>query len=119
MDSTFEFEKRRNVPVRYDRNLVSTTLKVMKRVEEISAARGARYHERRMEAAKALRVKQDVTEINKGGRLLAPAEKELVETTVQERVAQAAGVALTEGAAAAAAGAGGSSIQVEDDGEDL
>ncbi|KAJ2841094.1 ATPase-activating ribosome biosynthesis protein, partial [Coemansia erecta] len=31
IDSTFEFEKRRNVPVRYDRDLMSTTLKAMKR----------------------------------------------------------------------------------------
>lgn len=38
-DSTIDFEKRRNVPVRYDRNLVQTTIKVMKRVGEIKARR--------------------------------------------------------------------------------
>ena len=38
-DSTFEFEKRRNVPVRYDRDLVQTTMKAMKRVAEIKARR--------------------------------------------------------------------------------
>jgi large subunit ribosomal protein L24e len=38
-DSTFEFEKRRNVPVRYDRELVATTLKAMERVQEIKAKR--------------------------------------------------------------------------------
>jgi hypothetical protein len=38
-DSTFEFEKRRNVPVRYDRELVATTLKAMERVQEIRAKR--------------------------------------------------------------------------------
>lgn len=38
-DSTIDFEKRRNVPVRYDRNLVETTVKAMKRVGEIKARR--------------------------------------------------------------------------------
>ncbi|KAJ7774505.1 ribosomal protein L24e-domain-containing protein, partial [Mycena maculata] len=38
-DSTIDFEKRRNIPVRYDRELVQTTLKVMKRVEEIKKRR--------------------------------------------------------------------------------
>lgn len=38
-DSTIEFEKRRNVPVRYDRELVQTTIKAMKRVGEIKARR--------------------------------------------------------------------------------
>lgn len=38
-DSTFEFEKRRNVPVRYDRELVATTLKAMERIQEIKFKR--------------------------------------------------------------------------------
>ena len=39
VDSTFEFEKRRNVPVRYDRDLMATTVKAIKRVQEIKARR--------------------------------------------------------------------------------
>lgn len=38
-DSTFEFEKRRNVPVRYDRELLQKTIKAMKRVGEIRKRR--------------------------------------------------------------------------------
>jgi large subunit ribosomal protein L24e len=38
-DSTIEFEKRRNIPVRYDRELVQTTLKAMKRIGEIKSRR--------------------------------------------------------------------------------
>lgn len=38
-DSTFEFEKRRHVPVRYDRDLMQTTLSAMKRVSEIRQRR--------------------------------------------------------------------------------
>ncbi|KAF7363505.1 Ribosome biogenesis protein rlp24 [Mycena sanguinolenta] len=39
IDSTIDFEKRRNIPVRYDRDLVQTTLKAMKRVSEIKKRR--------------------------------------------------------------------------------
>ena len=39
VDSTLEFEKRRNVPVKYDRDLMQTTIKAMKRVQEIKAKR--------------------------------------------------------------------------------
>ena len=46
-DSTFEFEKRRNIPVRYDRELLQTTMKVMKRVAEIKAKREARFYKNR------------------------------------------------------------------------
>lgn len=38
-DSTFEFEKRRNVPVRYNRELVQTTVQAMKRISEIRQKR--------------------------------------------------------------------------------
>lgn len=38
-DSTIDFEKRRNVPVRYDRDLIQTTIKAMKRVGEIKSRR--------------------------------------------------------------------------------
>ena len=38
-DTTIDFEKRRNVPVRYDRELVQTTIKAMKRIAEIKQKR--------------------------------------------------------------------------------
>jgi len=38
-DSTIDFEKRRNVPVRYDRELVKTTITAMKRIGEIKQRR--------------------------------------------------------------------------------
>jgi len=52
IDSTIDFEKRRNVPVRYDRNLVQTTIKVMKRVGEIKARRERAFFKNRMAASR-------------------------------------------------------------------
>lgn len=51
-DSTIEFEKRRNIPVRYDRELVQTTIKAMKRVAEIKAKRERAFFKHRMAVAK-------------------------------------------------------------------
>jgi len=52
IDSTIDFEKRRNVPVRYDRELVTTTVKAMKRVGEIKQRREHAFWKHRMAAAR-------------------------------------------------------------------
>ena len=48
VDTTLQFAARRNIPVRYNRDLVSTTLKAMKRVSEIRARREAVFFRNRM-----------------------------------------------------------------------
>ena len=48
VDSTLTFAARRNVPVRYDRNLVATTLKAMQRVSDIRAKRERVFYKNRM-----------------------------------------------------------------------
>ncbi|KAI0721076.1 ribosomal protein L24e-domain-containing protein [Cerioporus squamosus] len=52
IDSTIEFEKRRNVPVRYDRELVQTTVKAMKRIAEIKQRREHAFWKHRMLVAR-------------------------------------------------------------------
>ena len=48
VDSTLTFAARRNIPVRYNRDLVSTTLKAMHRVSEIKAKRERVFYKNRM-----------------------------------------------------------------------
>ena len=48
VDTTLNFAARRNVPVRYDRNLVATTLKAMQRVSDIRAKRERVFYKKRM-----------------------------------------------------------------------
>jgi hypothetical protein len=50
-DSTFEFERVRNRPVRYDRDLYAQTVAAVKRVSEIRAARERRHHQARLREA--------------------------------------------------------------------
>lgn len=52
VDSTFTFAARRSVPIRYNRDLVATTLKAMKRVSEIRQKRERVFYKKRMEGNK-------------------------------------------------------------------
>lgn len=48
VDSTLTFAARRNIPVRYNRDLVATTLKAMERVSAIRAKRERVFYKNRM-----------------------------------------------------------------------
>jgi large subunit ribosomal protein L24e len=52
VDSTLTFAARRNVPIRYNRDLVATTLKAMQRVSEIRQKRERVFYKKRMEGNK-------------------------------------------------------------------
>jgi len=73
VDRTFEFEKRRNRPVKYDRDLMGKTIVAIQRVEEIKNKREERFFADRMKDAKAEKKKQARVEIEKSIDLLAPA----------------------------------------------
>ena len=52
MDKTLEFEKRRNRPVKYNRELWEKTVHAIQKVEEVKAAREKRMYQRRMMGAR-------------------------------------------------------------------
>src|SRR5512140_626337 len=56
VDSTLQFAARRNVPVRYDRELVAKTLKAMERISEIRARRERVFYKKRMAGKRAREV---------------------------------------------------------------
>jgi large subunit ribosomal protein L24e len=92
-DSTFEFEKRRNKPVRYDRELMAATLRAMKRVDEIKQAREARYYRNRMRNVKAMERAVEEAEIAQNINLLRPVAARLA---TEELVVQSVKVAGKE-----------------------
>lgn len=59
VDSTLTFAARRNVPVRYNRDLVATTLKAMSRVSEIRQRRERVFYKKRMEGNKERQLAAD------------------------------------------------------------
>ncbi|KAK4755389.1 hypothetical protein SAY87_009146 [Trapa incisa] len=73
-DSTFEFERKRNRPERYDRNLAETTLKAIKKITKVRVEREAKHHALRMKGKKAKEHKEAVKELEQSIHLVkAPA----------------------------------------------
>merc|ERR1712050_124548 len=65
VDPSFEFEKRRNVPVKYDRELWANTVTAMQRVEEIKNKRQAHHIFQRMKLAKKIQKIKDIKEVER------------------------------------------------------
>lgn len=70
IDSTFEFEKKRNIPVRYDRELVATTVKAMKRIQEIKSKRERQFYVNRMKGNKEAEKQDDIKQVQKNIELI-------------------------------------------------
>eukprot|EP00475_Leptophrys_vorax_P031764 TRINITY_DN48340_c0_g1_i1.p1 TRINITY_DN48340_c0_g1~~TRINITY_DN48340_c0_g1_i1.p1 ORF type:complete len:225 (+),score=41.48 TRINITY_DN48340_c0_g1_i1:247-921(+) len=107
-DTTFEMERRRNRPERYDRNVVEKTLTAMKRIEEIRVKRQAKFWEKRMQVKKETERKQARAELERSIHMVkAPAaleaEPSLTLPKVPEAVQVAVEAAKTARVAAAAA----------------
>uniref|UniRef100_G1ST30 Probable ribosome biogenesis protein RLP24 n=2 Tax=Oryctolagus cuniculus TaxID=9986 RepID=G1ST30_RABIT len=88
VDNSFEFEKRRNEPVKYQRELWNKTIDAMKRVEEIKQKRQAKFIMNRLKKNKELQKVQDIKEVKQNIHLLrAPVAgkgKQLEEKMVQQ-----------------------------------
>eukprot|EP00038_Savillea_parva_P006601 m.164740 g.164740 ORF g.164740 m.164740 type:complete len:163 (-) comp12464_c0_seq1:223-711(-) len=82
VDSVYEFEKRRHVPVKYDRELWQNTVRAMKRVAEIREKREFHYIKNRIKAS------QDKVETLERDR--AEVERDIELIKVPEAVAKLA-----------------------------
>eukprot|EP00879_Flechtneria_rotunda_P011210 GHRR01011708.1.p1 GENE.GHRR01011708.1~~GHRR01011708.1.p1 ORF type:complete len:166 (+),score=39.37 GHRR01011708.1:639-1136(+) len=73
-DATFEMERRRNRPEKYDRELVKKTVKAIERIDDIRQRRQERFYERRMALVKGQQVQQDKQQLEQEVHLVkAPA----------------------------------------------
>ena len=72
VDTTLEFEKKRNRPMKYDRELMGTTIKAMKRISEIKANREKRFHENRLRGKKKQDVLQAIKELRQFKDIIRP-----------------------------------------------
>lgn len=75
VDSTLQFAARRNVPVRYNRELVATTLKAMQRVSEIRAKREKQFYKNRMRGNLQKQREADRKLVAENQHLLPPSER--------------------------------------------
>ena len=92
VDSTFDFEKRRNRVEKYDREIMGQTIKVMKKVEQVRKKREQRFYEKRMKTSSRVSEKAENKAIlKKNINLLAPAivrNKEMVNTMQKEKATE-------------------------------
>ena len=73
-DSTFEFERKRNRPERYDRNLAENTLKAIKKIDKVRVEREARHHAKRMKGKRGKEQKEAAKELEQSIHMVkAPA----------------------------------------------
>lgn len=91
VDATFDFEKRRNRPEKYDRNVMANTLRAMKTVQRIQKAREDRFHKNRMKGNKAREKARVEMDIAQNIELVAPAaskQRKQIEETVKVKTAE-------------------------------
>ncbi|CAM6103699.1 unnamed protein product [Calypogeia fissa] len=62
-DTTFELERRRNRPERYDRTVVEQTIKAIKKIEEVRVKRESKFWESRMKSKKSVERKEAAAEL--------------------------------------------------------
>lgn len=71
VDSTFDFERKRNVPVKYDRDLMTKTITAMKRVAEIRGRREVQFIRNRLKAGEKMQKQQQIAEVKQNINLIA------------------------------------------------
>jgi large subunit ribosomal protein L24e len=94
-DATFELERKRNRPEKYDREVVAKTLKAIGKIEAIRSKRQERHYERRMQRAKQLEKKAEKVQLEKEihlikapASLIADKEKLRVKVTQKQKADQ-------------------------------
>lgn len=96
VDTTLQFQQRRNAPVRYNRELVASTLRAMERVEEVRRRRERQFYRNRMEGKKARELEADRKLVEENQHLLPPAYRDQIKETLQEAEMEVAEEELEE-----------------------
>ncbi|EME88890.1 uncharacterized protein MYCFIDRAFT_48616 [Pseudocercospora fijiensis CIRAD86] len=86
VDSTLAFAQRRNIPVRYNRNMVAKTLEAMQRISEIRARRERQFYKNRMKGNKELQLEADRKLVAENQHLLPLQYRDQVEQVMKEVV---------------------------------
>ncbi|KAI9708345.1 MAG: ATPase-activating ribosome biosynthesis protein [Bogoriella megaspora] len=84
VDSTLAFAARRNIPVRYNRELAKETLRAMERVEEIRSKRERRFFKERMKGNREKRLEEDRKLVAEHQHLLPPQLRDEVGEVLKE-----------------------------------
>ncbi|XP_065199916.1 probable ribosome biogenesis protein RLP24 [Planococcus citri] len=70
VDPSFEFEKRRNNPVKYDREFWQKSVEAMKRIDEIKSKRQAAFIMQRLRKGREMEQRRDIREVQRDMSLI-------------------------------------------------
>jgi large subunit ribosomal protein L24e len=122
VDTTFDFEKRRNRPTKYDRELMGKTLLAMKKVTEVQEKREQRFFDVRHKDKAAKEKAAIRVEVEQSIELLVPAaanrEKALANVKEIIKHKQATNAVMKKQAKARAAASAEAAMDVDSAGED-
>ncbi|XP_011166724.1 probable ribosome biogenesis protein RLP24 [Solenopsis invicta] len=88
IDPSFDFEKRRNIPVKYNRELWSKTVEAMKKVETIKQRRQNLHIMQRLRKGRELEQERDIKEVQRDLSLIRSPAAGLKERKKQEEAAE-------------------------------
>ncbi|XP_019875518.1 probable ribosome biogenesis protein RLP24 [Aethina tumida] len=97
IDPSFEFEKRRNIPMKYDRQTWNKAIEAMKKVEIIKQKRQRNYVMQRLRKGRELEQERDVKEVQRDLSLIkSPAaglkERKQDESVMEDDVEEMEGI---------------------------
>nr|CAI5819241.1 unnamed protein product [Callosobruchus analis] len=88
IDPSFEFEKRRNVPIKYDREMWTKAVDAMKKVESIKQKRQGTYIMQRLRKGRELEQERDIKEVQRDLSLIRSPAVGLKERKQAEAMAE-------------------------------
>ena len=90
VDPSFEFEKRRNIPVKYNRELWNKTIVAMKRITEIKEKRQGHFIMERLRKGHKVEVEMDVKDVQRNIALIRSPAIGLKERRAKEEAEESA-----------------------------
>ncbi|CAG0912920.1 unnamed protein product [Notodromas monacha] len=89
VDPSFEFEQRRNVPLKYNRESWQKTIETMQKIDEIRRRREARHIMNRLKKGTEIEREQDVKDVERNMALIrSPAAGLLEQRALEEKVVE-------------------------------
>ncbi|KAM7362883.1 ribosomal protein L24-like [Cochliomyia hominivorax] len=90
IDPSFEFEKRRNCPIKYNREMWQKTLDAIKKVNEIKERRQGQFIMERLRKGREVEIEMDVKDVQRNISLIRSPAAGLKERRAKEEAEQAA-----------------------------
>nr|CAB3265805.1 probable ribosome biogenesis protein RLP24 [Phallusia mammillata] len=87
-DTSLEFEKRRNCPVKYNRETWTKTVTALKRIEEIKTKRHNQFIMNRLKVGKTVEKEADIREVKQNVNLIKSPAAGLIQKRQQEEIVE-------------------------------